>query len=182
VKLLTRESAALMGRKTVEYEGPDGETYGFEIRKLGADEMISTGIIPADSAMDDQDVEKVAKDLASRNLKKAQRAAKTLTDRASRSVERLIQDDLSGKVDNAIVRGVTRPVIWAGPDSECPQDAVPLSNLGPFRARLFADIVKFATAAKEARDAARFPHPNRSGKRGGGAVEASGDAADEAVP
>lgn len=168
MRLLTRESAAQQGRKQVSYEAIDGETYDFEIRRLGADELITCGVIPADSVLDDQELVKAAKTLANEAATKAERAkaAKSFDDRVDKQTRQLLEEDVSAKVDAVLLRGVTKPELWAGPEAECPAGAIPLSDFGQFRDRAFSDIVGFSTATKEAKAAARFPGGDEAGGAG----------------
>lgn len=166
MRLITRESAALQGRKVVSYQAADGETYDFEIRRLGADELIATGVIPADSMMDDQDVAAAVKVLTKKGVKEVEKqaAAKAIDKVAGTQARKLLAEDIASKVDGVILRGLLAPLPWAGADESIPDGAIPLRDLGQFRDRLFKDIVGFSTASKEAAEAVRFRDSQRPGR------------------
>lgn len=182
MRLLTRERAVSQSRKVVSHEGQDGETYDFEIRRLGADELITAGVIPADAVLDDVELAAAAKVVADKAQKKAvrEKAAQKVNDLVGQKAKGVLRENIAAKVDWVITAGVTRPRVWDGPEADCPEGAIPLADMGQFRDRLFADIVGFSTANKEAKEAARFPDRDGAGGSGGDDGEPVGAAADGA--
>lgn len=176
MRLITRESAAQQGRKVVSYDAADGEVYDFEIRRLGADELIATGVIPVDAMMDDQDVAAAAKTLAAKGTKQVEKdaAAQAIDKAADKNVRKLLKEDVAARVDGVILRGLLTPLPWTGDEAAIPEGAIPLRDLGQFRDRLFRDIVSFSTATKEAAAAARFRDLKRPGRGVRGARAAGG--------
>lgn len=179
MRLLTRERAASQARKVVSHADLSGETFDFEIRRLGADELITAGVIPADAVLDDVELAAAARKVADKAAKKAERekAAKDVNRIVEQKARGVLRENVAAKVDAVLIAGLTQPRAWSGAEADCPEGSIPLADLGQFRDRLFADIVGFSTANKEAKEAARFPDLNGAGGSGGDDGEPVGAAA-----
>ncbi len=156
MSLLTQEQASTLAQRTIELKGPDGVAYEFTIRRLGSDEMIAAGILPANLFDTAEEI---------RALKTVAQKAKRALQARDEAKKNLAGEDLPAKVNDALVRGMVRPRAWGGAESERPKGALQVQTLGVFREPLFAAIMALSSATEEAEKAVRFPGRAKAGGR-----------------
>lgn len=138
---LTREQA----RAEAFFEVEVGEV-SFKCRVASGTELMAAGVLPPPI---------VDPELSMDERQKRALAA------AEKVGERLVSD--TSAVDSMLAVMMVEPKLWRGDDAVCPDDAVSVAALGPYRDELFTKCLGHIGYAEERRKALDFRDPQEAG-------------------